>query len=133
MAIITNPVFVSVLVMMGLCVLHVNVYLAIIIAALLCGLMGGAGLVDIITLFAGGMAGHGENAINFTLLAAVAAASRRMTAPRPCCVWPLFQQKKNGKTDMAPRRYGCGAFCRDSFAFLTGKSEKTLEKKLHFR
>ena len=60
--------------MVGLCVLHVNVYLAIIIAALLCGLMGGAGLLDIITLFAGGMAGHGENAINFTLLAAVAAA-----------------------------------------------------------
>ena len=60
--------------MLALCVLHVNVYLAIILAAMLCGLMGGASLGDIITLFAGGIADHGENAINFTLLAAVASA-----------------------------------------------------------
>ena len=35
MAIITNPVFASVVIMLVLCVLHVNVYLAIIIAAVI--------------------------------------------------------------------------------------------------
>lgn len=36
--------------------------------------MGGADVVEILGLFAGGIADHGENAINFTLLAAVASA-----------------------------------------------------------
>lgn len=74
MDIITNPVFVSVIIMLFLCVLHVNVYIAIIIAALVCGLMGGGNIVDIIGLFAGGISGHGENAIIFILLAAIASA-----------------------------------------------------------
>ncbi len=74
MDIITNPVFVSVIIMVGLCVLHVNVYVAIIIAALTCGLLGGGALVDIIGLFAGGISSHGENAIIFVLLAAIASA-----------------------------------------------------------
>lgn len=70
MAIITNPVFASVVIMLVLCVLHVNVYLAIIIAAVICGLMGGAPLTEIISLFASGISSHGENAIIFIILAA---------------------------------------------------------------
>lgn len=74
MAIITNPVFASVVIMLVLCVLHVNVYLAIIIAAVICGLMGGAPLTEIISLFASGISSHGENAIIFIILAASASA-----------------------------------------------------------
>lgn len=74
MAIITNPVFASVVIMLVLCVLHVNVYLAIIIAAVICGLMGGAPLTEIISLFASGISSHGENAIIFIILAAIASA-----------------------------------------------------------
>lgn len=74
MAIITNPVFASVVIMLALCVLHVNVYLAIIIAAVICGLMGGAPLTEIISLFASGISSHGENAIIFIILAAIASA-----------------------------------------------------------
>ena len=74
MAIITNPVFASVVIMLVLCVLHVNVYLAIIIAAVICGLMGGAPLTEIISLFASGISRHGENAIIFIILAAIASA-----------------------------------------------------------
>ena len=79
MAIITNPVFASVVIMLVLCVLHVNVYLAIIIAAVICGLMGGAPLTEIISLFASGISSHGENAIIFIILAAIASA---IVAPR---------------------------------------------------
>ena len=60
--------------MLVLCVLHVNVYLAIIIAAVICGLMGGAPLTEIISLFASGISSHGENAIIFIILAAIASA-----------------------------------------------------------
>jgi predicted histidine transporter YuiF (NhaC family) len=74
MAIIANPVFASVVIMLVLCVLHVNVYLAIIIAAVICGLMGGAPLTEIISLFASGISSHGENAIIFIILAAIASA-----------------------------------------------------------
>jgi len=74
MAIITNPVFASVVIMLVLCVLHVNLYLAIIIAAVICGLMGGAPLTEIISLFASGISSHGENAIIFIILAAIASA-----------------------------------------------------------
>ena len=74
MAIITNRVFASVVIMLVLCVLHVNVYLAIIIAAVICGLMGGAPLTEIISLFASGISSHGENAIIFIILAAIASA-----------------------------------------------------------
>lgn len=74
MAIITNPVFASVVIMLVLCVLHVNVYLAIIIAAVICGLMGGAPLTEIISLFASGISSHGENAIIFIILAAIPSA-----------------------------------------------------------
>lgn len=74
MTIITNPVFASVVIMLVLCVLHVNVYLAIIIAAVICGLMGGAPLTEIISLFASGISSHGENAIIFIILAAIASA-----------------------------------------------------------
>lgn len=74
MAIITNPVFASVVIMLVLCVLHVNVYLAIIIAAVICGLMGVAPLTEIISLFASGISSHGENAIIFIILAAIASA-----------------------------------------------------------
>ncbi|MCR5370822.1 MAG: sodium:proton antiporter [Clostridium sp.] len=56
--IITNPVFVSVIVMVVLCMLKMNVYVAIIVSGLLCGLMGGLNLVDAVKLFMSGMGGN---------------------------------------------------------------------------
>ena len=48
--IITNPVFVAVIVMTVLCLLKMNVYLSIIIAALVCGLMGGSSIYETLEL-----------------------------------------------------------------------------------
>ena len=96
MSILLNPVFVSVVLMLTLCVLRVNVYLSIIIAALVCGLMGGAGFAEIIELFASGITSHGENAIIFILLAAIATAIfssgiNSSSYLKMCIHWIIFQ------------------------------------------
>ena len=46
MDILTNPIVISVIALVAMCLLKVNVFLAIIISSLLCAVLGGASLVD---------------------------------------------------------------------------------------
>lgn len=71
--IITNPIFVSVIIMTVLCLLHMNVYISIIIASLVCGLMGGAGFYGTLDLFYVGTGGDLEGSVARLFMAAVAA------------------------------------------------------------
>lgn len=71
--IITNPIFVSVIVMTTLCLLKMNVYLAIVTAALVCGLMGGSGLLNTLSLFAAGVSNDAEGLMIRLLMGTIAA------------------------------------------------------------
>ncbi len=71
---LTNPVVLSVLVMTILCLLKVNVLIAIILAALSGGLLSGMALEDTMSTLIGGMGGNAETALSYILLGALAVA-----------------------------------------------------------
>ena len=56
--IITNPVMISVVAMVTLCLLKCNVYFAVVISGLCCAVLGGLSIVDGIVLFYQGMDGN---------------------------------------------------------------------------
>lgn len=70
--IITNPIFVSVIVMVVLCLLKTNVYIAIIIAGLVCGIMGGLDYLSTVQLFMSGMGGNVTSMFSRLLLGILA-------------------------------------------------------------
>lgn len=72
--IILNPVILSVIVMVALCLLKVDVFLSIILSAILCSVLGGATLVDGITAFYSNM-GNDNRMVLFLLLLGVLAAT----------------------------------------------------------
>lgn len=74
---LTNPVLISVLVMVVLCLLKFNVLLAIIISALCAGLVAGVPLHEVIGTLIGGMGGQAETALSYILLGAMAVAISR--------------------------------------------------------
>lgn len=69
-----NPVLISVIVMVVLCLLKLNVLLALIIAALTGGLLSGMGLSGTMTTLIGGMGSNAETALSYILLGALATA-----------------------------------------------------------
>jgi putative amino acid transporter len=71
---LTNPVLISVLVMVVLSLIKVNVLIAIILAALVGGGLSGMGLNDTMTTLIGGMGGNAETALSYILLGALAYA-----------------------------------------------------------
>lgn len=71
---LTNPVVVSILVMGSLCLARLNVLLAILISALVAGVLGGLGIEKSISLLISGMAGNLETALSYILLGALASA-----------------------------------------------------------
>ncbi|EEO26334.1 Na+/H+ antiporter family protein [Helicobacter winghamensis] len=71
---LTNPVVVSILVMGALCLARLNVLLAILISALVAGVLGGLGIEKSISLLISGMAGNLETALSYILLGALASA-----------------------------------------------------------
>lgn len=71
---LTNPVVLSVVVMTALCLLKVNVLIALIIAALVGGVSAGMGLGETMSILVGGMGGSGETALSYILLGALAVA-----------------------------------------------------------
>ena len=71
---LTNPVFLSVIFMMVLCLLKLNVLLALIIAALAGGLLAGMPLGDTMGVLIGGMGGNASTALSYILLGALAAS-----------------------------------------------------------
>lgn len=72
MSLLTNPVFASVIIMCILCLLKVNVMLAIIISAILGGFIAGMPLDQIIEVFIGNMGEQSETALSYVLLGVLA-------------------------------------------------------------
>lgn len=71
---LTNPVLISVLVMIVLCLVKVNVLIAIMISAIVAGLMGGMGLNGTMSALIDGMGGNSETALSYVMLGGMAAA-----------------------------------------------------------
>ncbi len=84
---LSNEVVISIIVLLALSLLRINVVIALIIAALTCGIIGnygtenGATLVDALTTtvksFTGGLGGGAETAMNYAVLGAFAVALSR--------------------------------------------------------
>lgn len=74
MDILFNPIIVSVILLCILCVLRINVLLAIIISAIAAGLSAGMPVSKIMNIFITGMGGNSETALSYILLGAFAAA-----------------------------------------------------------
>lgn len=69
-----NPVLVSVLIMLILCVLKMNVIVAMIVSGLIAGALSGLGLVETMSIFVTGMGGNTELALSYILLGGLAVA-----------------------------------------------------------
>lgn len=71
---IFNPVILSVTVMMALCLLKLNVIIAILISALIAGVSAGMGLGETMNILINGMGGNSETALSYVLLGTLAVA-----------------------------------------------------------
>ena len=69
-----NPVIVSVILLCALCLLRVNVLLALIISAIAAGLCAHMSVDKIMNIFISGMGANSETALSYILLGAFAAA-----------------------------------------------------------
>ena len=72
--ILFNPVIVSVVAMSVLCLLGLNVIFALIIAALIAGVIAGMPLIKVMETLIDGMGGNAETALSYILLGALAVA-----------------------------------------------------------
>ncbi|OOR99159.1 sodium:proton antiporter [Haemophilus paracuniculus] len=108
---LSNEVVISIIVLLGLSLLRINVVIALIIAALTCGLIGnygvdGAGLFDALTKtiksFTGGLGGGAETAMNYAVLGAFAIALSRsgVTDLLAYKVIKSFGQRPSGRSVM---------------------------------
>lgn len=71
---LTNPVLIAVVVMSVLCLMKVNVLIAIILSALVGGTIAGMPVQETMTTLIGGMGGSAETALSYILLGALAVA-----------------------------------------------------------
>ena len=71
---LTNAVVISVLVLTVLCLIRVNVFLALLIASVTAGVAGGLGLEGTMTTLIKGMGSNPETALSYILLGAMASA-----------------------------------------------------------
>ena len=71
---LTNPVVISIAVLLILSLLRINVVVALVISALTEGLIGDLGLTKTIEAFTGGLGGGAEVAMNYAMLGAFAIA-----------------------------------------------------------
>lgn len=71
---LTNPVVLSVLIMIVLCLLKLNVIIALIIAALAGGMLAGMPVSEVMSTLVGGMGGNAETALSYILIGAFAVA-----------------------------------------------------------
>lgn len=67
-----NELVISVILMLSLCLLRVNVILALLFAALSGGILSGMGVQETLDLFIKGMGGNGSVALSYILLGALA-------------------------------------------------------------
>ncbi|MDO4674638.1 Na+/H+ antiporter NhaC family protein [Campylobacter sp.] len=71
---ITNPIIVSVFVMMILCLLRFNVLLSVLVSALIAGLLSHLSMLETMDILISGMSGNLQTALSYILLGAIAAA-----------------------------------------------------------
>ena len=64
---LSNPVVISIVVLLALSLLRVNVVIALVISALTAGLCGDLGLSKTIETFTGGLGGGAEVAMNYAV------------------------------------------------------------------
>ena len=69
-----NPVVISVIVMTALCLVKLNVLLALLISALVAGLAAHMPVGDVMSTLIGGMGGNAETALSYILLGTLAVA-----------------------------------------------------------
>lgn len=74
---LTNPIIVSVLVMIVLCLFRFNVLLSVLISALIAGLMAQIPMLETMNTLINGMKGNLQTALSYILLGAIAAAISR--------------------------------------------------------
>lgn len=77
---LTNPVLISVLVMIALCLFKMNVLIALIVSALVAGGLAGIPLDESMKILIDGMGGNAQTALSYILLGALAAAIARTGA-----------------------------------------------------
>lgn len=75
--ILTNPIVLSVIIMTVLCLLKLNVILALIVASITCGLLGGTSVSETMGIFVNGMSGNSETALSIILLGILAVAMQK--------------------------------------------------------
>lgn len=71
---LTNPVVISIIILLALSLLRINVVIALVISALVAGLTGNLGISETIKTFTGGLGGGAEVAMNYAILGAFAVA-----------------------------------------------------------
>lgn len=74
LALLTNPILISVILLCVLCLSRVNVLLALIISSVAGGLVGHMNLSQVMDIFIHGMGGNSETALSYILLGAFAAS-----------------------------------------------------------
>ena len=74
LALLTNPILISVFLLCVLCLSRVNVLLALIISSVAGGLAGHMNLSQVMDIFIHGMGGNSETALSYILLGAFAAS-----------------------------------------------------------
>lgn len=75
--ILTNPIVLSVIIMTVLCLLKLNVILALIVSSIICGLLGGTSIAETMGIFVNGMGGNSETALSIILLGILAVAMQK--------------------------------------------------------
>lgn len=73
-SLLTNPIIISVVLLCVLCLCRINVLLALLISAVVGGLVGHIGLSEVMDIFIHGMGGNSETALSYILLGAFAAS-----------------------------------------------------------
>ncbi|EPV6929565.1 Na+/H+ antiporter family protein [Campylobacter upsaliensis] len=71
---LTNPIIISVLVMIILCLLRFNILLSVLISALIAGLVAQVPMLETMNTLINGMKGNLQTALSYILLGAIAAA-----------------------------------------------------------
>jgi len=72
-----NPVVVSVIVMIGLCLINLNIVLALLLAAIAGGVSAGISISETMAILIGGMGGNSETALAYFLLGTFAVTINR--------------------------------------------------------
>lgn len=74
MSILMNPVILSAALMIALCLLRANVFVSIVLSALLCGVLGGGTVFAVFDVFIGGMSSNNELVLSMLLFGIVVEA-----------------------------------------------------------